>query len=95
MLLDPLEEQFDLPARLVQRADGCGRQREVVGEVHQCLAGLGILEADAAQMVRIVPAAVIAVERDGLPSMSTLSFSSSRMVRGLYLMRAESSSVVR
>ena len=34
MLLDPLEEQFHLPAPLVKRADdGCGK-REIVGEKH-------------------------------------------------------------
>ena len=29
MLLDPFEEQFDLPAALVERADGRGRQPEL------------------------------------------------------------------
>jgi len=46
MLLDPREEHFHLPARLVERADGDGRQGEVVGQEHQCFAGIGILEWD-------------------------------------------------
>lgn len=31
VLLDSLEEQFDLPARLVDLSDRAGRQAEVVG----------------------------------------------------------------
>ena len=32
MLLDPLEEQFDLPSGLVELANGQRRQRQVVGQ---------------------------------------------------------------
>ena len=49
MLLHPFEKQFDLPPASVKLGDGDGGQREVVGEEHQALAGLGILELDAAQ----------------------------------------------
>jgi len=56
MLLDPLEEQFDLPARFVDCAVGGCRQDEVVGQEHQRLAGLGVLESNAPQMHRVVPA---------------------------------------
>ena len=49
MLLDPLEEQFDLPAAAVELGDGERGQGEVVGEKDQRLAGLGIFEADASQ----------------------------------------------
>ena len=49
MLLDPLEEQLDLPAQTVELGDGEGGQREVVGEKDQSLAGLGILEPDTSQ----------------------------------------------
>ena len=49
MLLDPLEEQLDLPAQTVELGDGEGGQREVVGEKDQSLAGLGILEPDTPQ----------------------------------------------
>lgn len=66
MLLDPFEEQLHLPARLVQRADGGCRQGELIGQKHQCLAGLRVLEADAAQMCGIIPLGVKAVQGDGL-----------------------------
>ena len=58
MLLDPFEEQFHLPARLVERADGGCRQREVIGDKDQRLAGFRILESDETQMFEIVLAAV-------------------------------------
>ena len=48
MLLDPLEEQLHLPAAAIELGDRECRQREVVGEEHQCLAFVG-LEPDASQ----------------------------------------------
>ena len=39
---------------------------QLVGDEHQRLAGLGILETDATQMFGVVPAGDIAVERNGL-----------------------------
>src|SRR5271167_5047116 len=49
MLLDPLEEQFDLPAAAVEIGDDLGRKREVVAQKDQPLGSLGIPVADAAQ----------------------------------------------
>src|ERR1039458_10876848 len=66
MLLDPLEEQFHLPATFVERADGGCRKGEFVGEEHQRLARIGILESDAAQRFGIVLAADNTSEHDGL-----------------------------
>ena len=43
MLLDPFEEQLHLPATLVQRGNGQGRQRRIVGQKHQRLARHGVL----------------------------------------------------
>ena len=63
MLLDPFEEQLHLPAALVQRADGCRRQRKVVGEKHQRFAGLRIFEADATQRLREILLAVKPIDR--------------------------------
>ena len=68
MLLDPLEEQFHLPACFVKRADRGCRQGKVVGKRHQRLAGLGILETDTTQMLRVVFATVGAGQYDGLIS---------------------------
>src|ERR1035441_583986 len=61
-----LEEQFNFPAAFVEIADGGSGQGELVGEKDKALAGVGVAEADSAQMVWIVVAAVIAVESDGL-----------------------------
>jgi len=66
VLLGPLEEQLDLPAALVQRGDRQGRQAGVVGQEHQRLARLGVLEADAPQMLGVVLGRVEAVEHDAL-----------------------------
>ena len=56
MLFDPFEEQFDLPAAMIQLRNGQGRRGEVIGQKDQRLAGLGIAIADAAQRVGINPA---------------------------------------
>ena len=61
-----LEEQLDLPAALVERGDGQGGQCGVVGQKRQRLAGLGVVEANAAQMIRVVFCRVEAVEHDAL-----------------------------
>ena len=53
MLLDPLEEQLDLPAAFVELGDGERRQGEVVGQEGEGLAGLGIAIGDAAELVRV------------------------------------------
>ena len=66
MLLDPLEEQFHLPAVLVERADGGGRQCHLVGEEDERLAGLGVFESNPAQMRGVVLLRVEAVERNRL-----------------------------
>src|SRR6202049_2951774 len=66
MLLDPLEEQLDLPAALVEGANRGGRQGEVVGEEDQGLGRLGVVEADTPQMVGIMLAGIVTIERDGL-----------------------------
>jgi hypothetical protein len=42
ILLDPFEEQFHLPAALVQLGNGEWRQVEVIGEKDQGLAGLRV-----------------------------------------------------
>ncbi len=66
MLLDPLKEQFHLPASLIERADGGCRQDEIVGQEHQRLAGVGVFEADTTQMLGVVLAACDTGERNGL-----------------------------
>ena len=47
MLLEPFEEQFDLPAAPIQVGDGQSWHGEVVGQEDQCLARFWIAIADA------------------------------------------------
>ena len=49
VLLDPFEEQLDMPPALVDGCDGQRGQFEVVGEESQRLAGFGIDVADTTQ----------------------------------------------
>jgi hypothetical protein len=49
VLLDPLEEQLDLPAVPIERRDGEDGKLEVVGQEDQRLAGLRIPITDPAQ----------------------------------------------
>ena len=53
MLLDPLKEQFDLPAVLVKLGNHRRRQCRVVGQKYQRLARW-ILESHPTQMLRVV-----------------------------------------
>ena len=82
MLLDPLEEEFrHLPAAFVERADGGGRKRQVVGDEDQRLAGLGVLEADAPQKFGVILTGVEAARR--LPGLSRAGPIPSRAVHGV------------
>src|ERR1017187_1551349 len=53
MLLDPLEEQFHLPPRLVDQCDSKCRQDEVVGEKLEALPRFHIEITRAPQRVRV------------------------------------------
>ena len=66
MLLEPFEEQFDLPAAPIEVGDGQRRHGEVVGQEDQHLAGDGIAIADAAQRVGIIVLGSRAGHHDGL-----------------------------
>ena len=66
MLFDPFEKQLHLPAATIKLGDGeCG-QGEIVGEKHQPLAGIGVLESNATQRRIEVLARVKSGEQDGL-----------------------------
>ena len=52
MLLDPLEEEFDLPAALVEFCDRECRQSEVVGQKDKPSFLFGIVETDAPELRR-------------------------------------------
>ena len=67
MLLDPLEEQFDLPALAVQFRDGQRVfNRKVIGQEAIDLPVLKVFIHNESQRVRILPGRVIAHELDGL-----------------------------
>ena len=66
ILLDPLEEELDLPTGLVDVRDGPRRELEVVGEKHVVLAGLSVPVADPPEQDRALLPALSARERDGL-----------------------------
>jgi len=53
VLLDPLEEQFDLPPTLVQFRNGQSWQGEVVGQVDKESSGVVVEEPDSSQTFRI------------------------------------------
>jgi hypothetical protein len=65
MLLDPLEEQLDLPAAAIELGDREGWQGEVVDEKDQRLGGLGLLETNAAQWCFEALVRVEAGKKDG------------------------------
>jgi hypothetical protein len=60
------DRTLDLPAALVQSGDRQCRQHGVVGQEDQRLARFGVLEADAPQMLGILPGRVKAIEHDAL-----------------------------
>ena len=64
MLLDPFEEQFDLPAALVQSGDSQRWQGRVVGQEYEGLARLWIFEANAPQLLGVVLGHVESIEGD-------------------------------
>src|SRR5258706_13936050 len=66
VLLDPLEEKFHLPAAFVERANRSRWKLEMICQKDQCLARLGIFEADAPEMLRVPVTRKRPVECDGL-----------------------------
>ena len=66
MLLDPFEEEFDLPAAAIELGDGQRWHGEVVGQEDQRLAGFGITIADAPQRGGIIMLGLETGHHDGL-----------------------------
>ena len=75
MLLDPLEEQLDLPAALVELGDREGRQCEVVGQEDEAPVQFGIVEPDAPQPLGVILAGIEAVQADGLIAVQPVALS--------------------
>lgn len=55
VLLDPFEEQLDLPAAFVDGRDGYGGQAEMVGQKDESLSRFSVYEANTPKRLRIVP----------------------------------------
>lgn len=74
MLLDPFEEEFDLPAMTVQFGNGACRQREVVGRKHQASVGILIEEAYTPELLRIFLAGIEVPGGDDLVALKSRDF---------------------
>ena len=66
VLVDLKEEQFYLPARLVERSDGQRRQVAVGRQKYQAFAGVRIAITDATQVRWVVLRGEMTVQGDGL-----------------------------
>jgi len=62
VLLDPFEEQLDLPSALVELRDGRGRQGEVVGKEDQTFVCFGVKELYPSDLVRVILGSIEAGE---------------------------------
>src|SRR5439155_14894310 len=71
MLLDPFEEEFDLPAAFVQLGNDQRGQVEVVGQKDEPLVGLRIAVMNAANRIGIQLRGQRPVEHDGLIAAKT------------------------
>ena len=66
MLLDPSEEQFDLPALLVKQGDHLRGQGLIVGDEDELLAGLRIAVSDSPDRIGVEFAAAVGAQADEL-----------------------------
>ena len=66
MLLDPFEEEFDLPAAPIELGNGQRWHGEVVGQEDEGFAGDGITIADATQRDGIIASGLQAGQHHGL-----------------------------
>lgn len=74
VLLDPFEEQFDMPATTVQFGDDVRRKSEVISEEHQSLFPLGIPITNATKLSWIAFSGVEPLQRDGLIALHARAF---------------------
>jgi len=66
VLLDPFEEQFDLPAAFIKGGNGRRWQKHIVGDKNQRFVRLRVLEANAAQMLGIALRAIMSMKSNTL-----------------------------
>jgi len=66
MLLDPPEEEFNLPPALVRRTDAQGWNAEMIGQEDERFVGRRIPESNSAQLTGIIPGGVKIVQHHAL-----------------------------
>jgi len=66
VLLDPFEEQLDLPPAFIQLCDGQGGQHEVVGQEDQAFVCFRVVEFDPSDLFRVLLSGIEAGEEAGL-----------------------------
>ncbi len=71
MLLEPAEEQFDLPALFVELANGPGGQPKMIGQEYKHSAMRRVVEAHPPQFVRIIFGGIEGLQGDGLVAAQT------------------------
>ena len=74
MLLDPFEEQFDLPSGVIKLSDGQSGQCKVVGYENEPFVLGGIEIADSSQFVGIILFGVESLEDNDLVALNALGF---------------------
>ena len=74
MLFDPFEEQFDLPATMIQLSDDQSRHGKIIGEKDQRFACLGVAIADASERVGIIALSIQTGQHHGLVEQQTGGF---------------------
>lgn len=74
VLLDPLEEQLDMPTTLIDMGDYNGWQTEMVGDKDKTFARCGIDETDATEFTGIVPLALGGLQSDALVATQSTGF---------------------
>ena len=83
MLLDPFEEQFDLPPAAIELSHGGSGCGHVVGHEYQPLAGVGIDISNAPESVRILLCGPRAGQEDRLVKADAEAFVHGRRVSPL------------
>ena len=66
MLLDPFEEEFDVPTGFVQLCDGQSREFEIVGQEYEPLVFLCIVKPDASKRFGIFLRRLKGLENNGV-----------------------------
>ena len=74
VLLDPFEEQFDLPSAFVEIGDGLCREGEVVGQEHQALVGFRIEVTDSSESRWVVLPGIEVCGDNGLIALHSAGF---------------------